>query len=76
MTGILDACCPMQNEADICDVDFDLAHCVGNVAHACMEAHGPNDPPTAPGHYQDFDCKALHGASSLCIQDAGPTCTP
>ncbi len=77
MTGVLDAYCPLVNEADICDVDFDPGHCVGNVAHTCMGAHGPNDPPTAPGYYHDFDCKASHGASSVCIQDAGaaPMCT-
>ncbi len=77
-THVLDAYCAMEGETDICDPDYDSSSCQGNVAHECIGVAGPNDPPTAPGHYQDFDCVALYGAESVCMVDdvtAHPTCT-
>lgn len=77
-TSVLDAYCPMQGETEICDPDYDFGTCQNDVAHQCLGSPGRNDPPTAPGHYQDFDCVALYGAQSMCIIDADtsrPICT-
>lgn len=77
-THVLDAYCPMTGETAICDPDFDSGTCQGDVAHACLGSVGPNDPPTAPGHFQDFDCVMLYGAGSTCMIDGAtqqPVCT-